>query len=273
MERNTGKPMKHTVETEVGGRRLTIETGSVAKQASGAVMMTYGETVLLVTAVSETSAREGKDFLPLTVNYQEKFYAAGKIPGGFFKREGRPTNMDTLTSRLIDRPLRPLFPDNYFFETQIIATVLSADDDNCPDTVALTGASAALAISDIPFGGPVAGVRVGRMNGELIVNPTFQQLEESDLNLIVAGTREAVTMVEAGANELSEEIMIEAIEFAHREIIRIVEIQEELQRKIAPVKRVVEAPVPTEEEKKLRRRDSGRCNGKDSSRQYHAGKA
>ncbi len=243
--------MKQTVETEVGGRRLTIETGNVAKQASGAVMVTYGETVVLVTAVSEKTAREGTDFLPLTVNYQEKFYAAGKIPGGFFKREGRPTNMDTLTSRLIDRPLRPLFPENYFFETQIIATVLSADDENSPDTVALTGASAALAVSDIPFAGPVAGVRVGRVNGELIVNPTFQQLEESDLNLIVAGTREGVTMVEAGAHELSEEVMIEAIEFGHREIIRIVEIQEELQKKVAPVKRVVEAPVPTEEEKKL----------------------
>jgi len=243
--------MKQTVETEVGGRRLTIETGNVAKQASGAVMVTYGETVVLVTAVSEKTAREGTDFLPLTVNYQEKFYAAGKIPGGFFKREGRPTNMDTLTSRLIDRPLRPLFPENYFFETQIIATVLSADDENSPDTVALTGASAALAVSDIPFAGPVAGVRVGRVNGELIVNPTFQQLEESDLNLIVAGTREGVTMVEVGAHELSEEVMIEAIEFGHREIIRIVEIQEELQKKVAPVKRVVEAPVPTEEEKKL----------------------
>ncbi|NOY53848.1 MAG: polyribonucleotide nucleotidyltransferase [Deltaproteobacteria bacterium] len=243
--------MKQTVEIEVGGRPLIIETGNVAKQANGAVMMTYGETVVLVTAVSATTAREGTDFLPLTVNYQEKFYAAGKIPGGFFKREGRPTNMDTLTSRLIDRPLRPLFPDNYFFETQIIATVLSADDENCPDTLALTGASAALAISDIPFAGPVAGVRVGRVDGELIVNPTFAQLEESDLNLTVAGTREAVTMVEAGADELSEENMIEAIEFAHREIVRIVEIQEELQSKIAPVKRVVEAPAPTEEERKL----------------------
>jgi polyribonucleotide nucleotidyltransferase len=243
--------MKQQVETEIGGRRLILETGHVAKQASGSVMVTYGDTVVLVTAVSEKTAREGTDFLPLTVNYQEKFYAAGKIPGGFFKREGRPTDMDTLTSRLIDRPLRPLFPDNYFFETQIIATVLSADEDNCPDTIALTGASAALALSDIPFRGPVAGVRVGRINGELVVNPSFRLWEESELNLIVAGTKEAVTMVEAGARELAEEIMIEAIEFGHREIVRMVEIQEELQRTVAPVKRVVEAPVPSEEDVQL----------------------
>ncbi len=232
----------------VGGRLLTIETGNVAKQASGAVMVQYGDTVVLITAVSEYTQRKGVDFLPLTVNYQEKFYAAGKIPGGFFKREARPSDYETLTSRLIDRPLRPLFPENYFFETQVIATVLSADQDNFRDVIALTGASAALSISDVPFEGPVAGVRVGRIKDDFVINPTYAQMEESDLSLIVAGTRDAVTMVEAGARELPEETMVEAIEYGHQEIIRIVEIQEELQRKIAPVKRVIEAPVPDEAE-------------------------
>lgn len=239
------------VETMVGGQLLSIETGNVAKQASGAVMVRYGDGVTLVTAVSEEKRREGVDFLPLTVNYQEKFYAAGKIPGGFFKREARPSDFETLTSRLIDRPLRPLFPDDYFYETQVIATVLSADQENYRDTIALIGASAALAISDIPFAGPVASVRVGRIGGEFIINPGYAQIGESELNLIVAGTRDAVTMVEAGAREVPEEVMVDAIEFGHREIIRIVEIQEELQRQVGPVKRTVAAPVPDDAEKKL----------------------
>jgi len=243
--------MIKNVEAMVGGRLLTIETGNVARQASGAVMVQYGDTVVLITAVSAYTKREGVDFLPLTVNYQEKFYAAGKIPGGFFKREARPSDYETLTSRLIDRPLRPLFPENYFYETQVIATVLSADQDNFRDIIALTGASAALSISDVPFEGPVAGVRVGRINGDFVINPTYAQMEESDLSLIVAGTRDAVTMVEAGARELPEETMVEAIEYGHQEIIRIVEIQEELQRKIAPVKRVIEAHVPDEAEVRL----------------------
>jgi polyribonucleotide nucleotidyltransferase len=214
-------------------------------------MVRYGDTVILVTAVSEKEERPGVDFLPLTVNYQEKFYAAGKIPGGFFKREARPSDFETLTSRLIDRPLRPLFPDSYFFETQVIATVLSADDENYRDTIALVGASAALSISDTPFDGPVAGLRVGRVGGEFVINPTYDQMEESDLSLIVAGTRLAVTMVEAGANELSEEIMVDAIDFGHREIVRIVEVQEELQRLVAPQKRVIRAVEPDEAEKNL----------------------
>ncbi|OIP62865.1 MAG: polyribonucleotide nucleotidyltransferase [Nitrospirae bacterium CG_4_9_14_3_um_filter_53_35] len=243
--------MIHKLETMVGGRLLSIETGNVAKQASGAVMARYGDTMVLVTAVSDHNERQGVDFLPLTIQYQEKFYAAGKIPGGFFKREGRPTEFETLSSRLIDRPLRPLFPKNYFFETQVIATVLSADQQNYPDTIALIGASAALAISDVPFKGPVGGVRVGRINGEFVINPTYSRMADSELNLIVAGTREAVTMVEAGARELPEEVMAEAIEFGHREIIRIVEIQEELQRRVNPVKRVLETPVPDEAGKQL----------------------
>jgi polyribonucleotide nucleotidyltransferase len=243
--------MIKTVETEVGGRLLTIETGRVARQASGAVMVRYGDTVILVTAVSETNQREGVDFLPLTVNYQEKFYAAGKIPGGFFKREARPADSETLTSRLIDRPLRPLFPDNYFFETQVIATVLSADPDLHRDTVALVGASAALAISDAPFGGPIAGVRIGRIGGEFIVNPTYEQMQESELGLIVAGTRDAVTMVEAGAREVPEAVMVDAIEFGHREIVRIVEIQEELVRQVGQEKRVVVVQEPSAEERAL----------------------
>jgi len=243
--------MIHKLETMVGGRLLSIETGNVAKQASGAVMARYGDTMVLVTAVSDHNERQGVDFLPLTIQYQEKFYAAGKIPGGFFKREGRPTEFETLSSRLIDRPLRPLFPKNYFFETQVIATVLSADQQNYPDTIALIGASAALAISDVPFKGPVGGVRVGRINGEFVINPTYSRMADSELNLIVAGTREAVTMVEAGARELPEEVMAEAIEFGHREIIRIVEIQEELQRRVNPGKRVLETPVPDEAGKQL----------------------
>ncbi|MEK6777563.1 MAG: polyribonucleotide nucleotidyltransferase [bacterium] len=243
--------MIHKTETMVGGRLLSIETGNVAKQASGSVMARYGDTVVLVAAVSAQNERQGVDFLPLTIQYQEKFYAAGKIPGGFFKREGRPTEFETLSSRLIDRPLRPLFPDNYFFETQVIATVLSADQQNYPDTLALIGASASLAISDVPFKGPVGGVRVGRINGEFVINPTYSQMVESELNLIVAGTREAVTMVEAGARELPEEVMADAIAFGHKEIVRIVEIQEELQRLVSPVKRIFETPVPTEAEKQM----------------------
>ena len=245
--------MKRHVELEVGGRTLSMESGVVAKQASGAVVVRYGETVVLVTAVSTKEAREGVDFLPLTVNYQEKFYAAGRIPGGFFKREARPSDWETLTARLIDRPLRPLFPDNYFYETQIIATVLSADNENHPDVAALNGASAALMVSDVPFGGPVAAVRVGRIRGELVINPLMSRMDESDLNLIVAGTRDAVTMVEAGARELPEEVMVDAIMFGHREIVRLVEMQEELRRQVAPVTRELPAPPADAEAERLER--------------------
>ncbi len=226
-----------TVQLEVGGRTLTLETGRLARQAHGAVLATYGETAVLVTAVAEAEGREGIDFFPLTVNFQTKTFAAGKIPGGFFKREGRPPDYDTLTSRLIDRPIRPLFPKNFTSETQVIATVVSHDTENHPDVVALVGASAALAISDIPFQGPIAGVRVGYVDGEYVINPTLKQLETSRLNLTIAGTKDAVTMVESGSKMLSEEEMLQAIELGHAEIKRLVALQEELVKAAGKPKR------------------------------------
>ncbi len=222
--------MKYSVEVEVGGRPLIIECGHVARQASGSVMMRYGDTVVLVAATKEDRVREGIDFLPLSVEYQEMSYAAGRIPGGFFRREiGRPSEKETLTSRLIDRPIRPLFPKKYAFETQVIATVLSVDQENEPDVVALTGASAALHISRIPFQGPVAAVRVGRVNGEFVINPSSAQLTASDINLVVAGSHDAVVMVEGGADLVSEDDLLEAIETAHKAIIPILQAQDKLQ--------------------------------------------
>jgi polyribonucleotide nucleotidyltransferase len=203
----------------------------VAKQADGAVLVTFGESIVLVTATASRTIREGIDFFPLVVDYQEMAYAAGKIPGGFFKREGRPSEKEILTSRLIDRPLRPLFPKGFLNEVQIIATVLSADQENDPDVLAICGASAALEISDIPFQGPIAGVRVGRIQGQWVCNPTVSQLKESDVNLIVAGSREGVVMVEGGGQEISEEELLEAIFFGHRSLQPILGIQEELKGK------------------------------------------
>ncbi|MGV8073090.1 MAG: polyribonucleotide nucleotidyltransferase [Syntrophobacteraceae bacterium] len=232
--------MKHSVQVEVGGRLLTMECGQVARQAGGAVMMRYGDTVVLVAATKEDRKREGIDFVPLSVDYLEKTYAAGRIPGGFFRREvGRPSDKETLTSRLIDRPIRPLFPKKWANETQVMATVLSVDMEHEPDVVAVIGASAALHVSTIPFQGPIAAVRVGRVNGEFVINPSNKQLEESDLNLVVAGGRDAVVMVEGGADFLSEEVIIDAIDLAHRAIIPILDAQDELQRKVGNVK---EAP-------------------------------
>jgi polyribonucleotide nucleotidyltransferase len=229
--------MKHTVQIDVGGRPLIIECGHVAQQASGAVLMRYGDTVVLVTATKEDRSREGIDFLPLMVDYQEMSYAAGRIPGGFFRREiGRPSEKETLTSRLIDRPIRPLFPKRYALETQVIATVLSVDQENEPDVVAMTGASAALHISPIPFQGPVAAVRVGRVMGEFVINPSLKQLEESDMNVVVAGSRDAVVMVEGGTQFVSEDDLVEAIDVAHRAILPILDIQEELRRLVGAVK-------------------------------------
>lgn len=229
--------MKHSVQVEVGGRPLIIESGQVARQASGSVFMRYGDTVVLVAATKENRTREGIDFLPLMVDYQEMSYAAGRIPGGFFRREiGRPSEKETLTSRLIDRPIRPLFPKKYVFETQIVATVLSVDQENEPDMVALIGASAALHISCVPFQGPVAAVRVGRVNGEFVINPTAKQLLESDLNVVVAGTRDAVTMVEGGAKFVSEVDLADAIFVGHKAIQPIIDAQDELQRLIGTVK-------------------------------------
>src|SRR5918996_4958423 len=214
--------MVHVVEMEIAGRRLRLETGRVAKQADGAVLASYGDTVVLATAVASQTVKPGVDFLPLTVDYQEKAYAAGKIPGGYFKREGRPSEKEVLTSRLIDRPMRPLFPEGFYYETQVIASVLSADHTASSDIVGITAASAALTLSDIPFDGPVAGVRIGRIDGQFVINPTLEAFETSDVNLVVAGTADAVMMVEGGGNEIPEATMIDAIEVAHREIKRIV---------------------------------------------------
>ena len=203
-------------ELNWGGRRLVLETGKIARQADGAVLATYGETTVLCTAVAAKSAKAGQDFFPLTVNYQEKTFAAGKIPGGFFKREGRPSEKETLTSRLIDRPIRPLFVSGFRNETQVVCTVLSHDLENDPDVVALVGASAALTISGIPFMGPIAGCRVGFIDGQYVLNPTLDQLPRSQLDLLVAGTGEGVLMVESEAKELSEETMLGAVTFGHQ---------------------------------------------------------
>lgn len=221
--------MAFKFETEVGGRTLTLETGRIAKQANGAVLAQYGETVVLVTSVASKQVIEGIDFIPLTVEYMEKGYSAGRIPGNYFRREiGRPSEKETLTARIIDRPIRPLFPKGYRNETQVIATVLSMDKKNDPDILALIGASAALEMSDLPFGGPVAAVRVGKIGGELKINPSIQEWDSSTINLIVAGTKDAVVMVEGGGNNVSESEMLDAILFGHREMQPILEVQEKL---------------------------------------------
>lgn len=215
-------------ETEIGGRKLVIEHGKMAKQANGAVLARYGDTVVLVTATASAEPREGVDFFPLTVDYEEKMYAAGKIPGGFIKREGRPSSDAVLCARLIDRPIRPLFPEGFRNDVQIVATVLSVEQDNAPELVGMIGASCALMVSDIPFMGPIAGVRVGRIDDKFIVNPTEKEREISSLNLTVAGSKDAVMMVEAGANELPEDVILDAILFGHEEIKKIVAFEEEI---------------------------------------------
>jgi polyribonucleotide nucleotidyltransferase len=230
-----------TLTLEVGGKEITFETGQIARQANGAIIARFGGCVLLAACVSDAKVREGIDFLPLQIDYREKFYAAGRFPGGFFKREGRPGDPETVRARLIDRPLRPLFPDGYRNETQIFLVHLSTDQEQQADVVALTAAATALYISDIPFTTPVAGVRIGQIGDELVVNPTFEQMEESTLDLIVAGTKGAITMVEAGAQELSEENMLSALELAHSEIRKIIEKVEEFGRRIGKEKR--DAPV------------------------------
>jgi len=230
------------VEIDFNGQPLTIETGKMARQASGATVLTYGETKVLCTAVSAKTMREGQDFFPLTVNYQEKFYAAGKIPGSFFRRERGSTERETLICRLIDRPMRPLFPKGYLFETQIMPSVISADCVNDPDTLAIVAASASVTVSDIPFAGPIAGVRVGRVDGQLIANPNREQIELSDINIIVAGSKDAVIMVEGEADLVSEEDMLAAIFFGHDAMQPLIAAQEELQKKVGRAKRVFEVP-------------------------------
>lgn len=224
-----------------GGRTLTIETGKIAKQANGAVLVRYGDTAVVVAVTGTKTPREGVDFFPLTVDFEEKMYAVGKIPGGFIKREGRPAETAILTSRLIDRPIRPMFPDGYHNDVQIVATAVSVDPDNAPDMPAMLGASCALAISDIPFDGPIAGVRVGQVNGQFIINPTVEQAKVSTLNLAVAGTKDAILMVEAGAKEVSEQTMLDAIFFGHEEIKKLVEFQEKIVAAVGKPK--MEVPV------------------------------
>ncbi len=223
----------HRKEIMWGGRKLVMETGKIARQANGAVMVTYGDTVVLATAVAESSPRPGLDFFPLTVNYQEKTFAAGKIPGGFFKREGRPSEKETLTSRLIDRPIRPLFVKGFKNETQVILTVLSHDLENDPDIVALVGASAALTISGLPFMGPIGAARVGMIDGEYVLNPVQDDMPNTDLDLVVAGTRDHVMMVESEANELSEEQMLGAVNFGHEHFRPVIDAIVELAEQAA----------------------------------------
>jgi polyribonucleotide nucleotidyltransferase len=233
-------------ELDFGGQRLHLETGRMARQADGAVLVSSGDTVVLVTAVGRREMKPGQDFFPLTVNYQEKAYAAGKIPGGFFKREGRPTEKETLTSRLIDRPIRPLFPKGFMNEVQVIATVLSVDRDHDPDILAMLGASAALAISGIPFRGPIGGARVGYVNGQYVLNPSAAQLAESQLDLVVAGTRNAVLMVESEAQQLSEEVMLEAVMFGHAGFQPVIEAIEALAHEVGKTSWNWVAPVADE---------------------------
>lgn len=239
--------MIKTVTIELRGKELLLETGKMARQADGSVVARYGDTVLLATAVSSKTPREGIDFFPLTIDYLEKTYAAGKIPGGFFKREGRPTEKEVLTSRLIDRPHRPLFPKGYSCETQGIVNVLSYGDENIADVLGITCMSAALHISDIPFDGPVAAVRMGRINGVFIINPDIKEVEECDLNLVVAGTMEAVAMVEGSAEEMSESDLLEAIDLAHAEIKQLCKFQNEFREKVGKPKRSFTVPVKDED--------------------------
>ena len=239
------KYLKESIK--LGDKELTVETGRVAKQADGSVIIRYGDTMLLVAAVSASTPREGVDFFPLTVEYRESQFAAGRIPGNYFRREGRPNEKEVLTCRLIDRPCRPLFAEGYRNETQVIATVISADTENNPDVIAITGASCALFLSDIPFMNPIAGVRVGLIDGRYIINPTYDEVRESRLNLIVAGTEEAIVMVEAGASEVSEEIMVEALMLAHKEINRLCRWQNELYKALSIQKREVTPPILNEE--------------------------
>lgn len=210
---------------KLGNKELIVETGKVAKQADGSVVIRYGDTMLLVAAVSARSAKEGLDFFPLTVEYRENSFSAGRIPGNYFRREGRPNEKEVLTCRLIDRPVRPLFADGYRFETQIVASVISADTDNDPDVIAITGASCALYLSDIPFNTPIGGVRIGLVDGKYLINPTYDERRESQLNLVVAGTEEAIVMVECEAEEVAENVMVEALMLAHREIKRLCQWQ------------------------------------------------
>jgi len=227
-------------EMEISGKKLSIETGRIARQADGAVLVRYEDTIILATAVSSKEPKENADFFPLSVDYRESAYSAGKIPGGFFKREGRPTEKEILSSRLIDRPIRPLFPEGYIFDTVVNVQVISSDQENNADVLGGIGASVALCVSDIPFAGPIASVRVGRVNGVFVINPTFKELEESDMEIVVSGTKDSIAMVEGEAKEISEDDMLNAIQKAHEVIKQIVALQEEVIKELRPVKRAFE---------------------------------
>src|SRR5436309_1384867 len=241
------QPGYQRVQIDFHGRPLTVETGRMAKQGGGAALVQLGESVVLVTATALTTAREGIDFFPLTCDYQEKTFAAGKIPGGFFKREGRPAEKEILTSRLIDRPLRPLFPAGFNAETQVIATVLSHDRENDPDVLSLLGASTALVLSDIPWNGPIAAVRIGRIGGRFVLNPTTTELATSDMNIIVAGSRDALVMVEGGASMVPEDVLLEALFTAHEGLQPLIRLQDDLRRAVGKPKRQVAAPAVNRE--------------------------
>ena len=242
LERKEEVELEKIYNTQIAGRPLVIETGKVAKQANGAAVVRYGDTVVLVTATASKDPREGIDFFPLTVDYEEKQYAVGKIPGGFIKREGRATEAATLSARLIDRPIRPLFPKGFRNDLHVVATILSVEKDNAPGVTAIIGASLALSISNIPFSGPVAAVIVGMLDGELIINPTVEQSARSTMHLVVAGTSEAIMMVEGGADEIPENRMVDAIFFAHEEIKKICAFQDQIIAEVGVPKTEVKAP-------------------------------
>ena len=233
------KPTPHRKDITVGARTISIETGKLAKQADGAVIVRSGDTMVIVTACHAANPRVGIDFLPLTVDYREYTYASGRIPGGFFKREGKPAEKEVLTSRLIDRPIRPLFPGGWFYETQIVALLISADSDNDSDVLAITGAGAALALSTIPFQQTMAGVRVGLVDGAYLINPTYSERKKSKIDLVVAGTKDAIMMVEAGAKEATEEEMLTALDTAHQAIRQIVAGIDELKAVAGKAKKTV----------------------------------
>ena len=239
--------MEKSFRMELAGRSLIVETGKMAKQASGAVLVRYGETVVLVTSTASKEAREGMDFFPLTVDYEEKMYAVGKMPGGFLRREGRPGNSAILNARLIDRPIRPLFDKRCRNDIHVMATVLSVDYDNAPELCGMLGASASLGISDIPWDGPIAGVRVGRVDGKFVINPTQEQLKVSTLNITVAGSETAILMVEGGAQEAPEEDVLDAIMFGHETIKELVAFQKKIIEEVGKPKRTLIFPEIPEE--------------------------
>src|SRR6201990_1569535 len=229
--------MQNKVTAQIGATQISIETGKIARLADGSVVVSCGETIVLASAVSATTIKEGQDFFPLTVDYRGKAAAAGKFPGGYFKREGRPTEKETLTSRMIDRPLRPLFPQGYFYDTQVISLLLSANGQTDPDMLALNGASAALCVSDIPFAGPIGAVRVGRVDGQFVANPTHTEREQSDLDLVYVGIENDVIMIEGAANELPEADFVKALEFAHGHAREMIRIQKDLASQVGKAKR------------------------------------